>query len=229
MYYLIYKTINLKNGKYYIGAHKTHKIDDKYLGSGVALRRSILKYGKENFTKEIIAYCSTKEEMYLLEERFVDHTDDMSYNMRRGGKGGWDHIDSRGDKNPMRNPETQRKVVETARKNNSYHSEERKLHQQKITKLAAEKSLGKKRPEHSLLMIKLSKTHWKNNKEKMRNALSSFFDVVSPDGKVYTTNRLEEFCSEHDLTYNTLWNTSRTHKFVKRGKAKGWKCTIIQK
>lgn len=229
MYYVIYKTINLKNGKYYIGAHTTHKIDDDYLGSGVALRRTIEKYGKENFTKEIIAQCTTKEEMYLLEEKLVDHTDAMSYNMRRGGKGGWDHIDSRGDKNPMKNPEIVKKVVNTARKNGSYHTEERKLHQQKITKLAAANALGKKRPEHSLLMRERSKTYWKNNKEKQRDSLSSFFEVVSPDGMVYNTNRLEDFCSEHDLTYTSLWNTSRTHKVVKKGKTKGWKCTTIQK
>jgi len=228
MYYLIYKTINTLNGKYYIGAHATKNIDDDYLGSGVALTRAIKKYGKQNFTKIILCLCDSREEMYLAEEKLVNHHDYLSYNMRRGGKGGWDHIDSRGDKNPMKRPVVVSKVVATARKNGSYNTEERKIHQKMMTQLSAEKSLGKKRPDHSFFMREWSKAYWKVNKEKIRDSLSSLFMVDSPDGVVYTTNRLEEFCSEHNLTYTALWNTSRTHKVVKKGKTKGWKCTIIQ-
>jgi len=61
MYHFIYKTTNCLNGKYYYGAHSTKNIDDEYLGSGVALKKAIQKYGKENFYREIIEFCNGED------------------------------------------------------------------------------------------------------------------------------------------------------------------------
>ena len=58
-YHFIYKTTNLINGKYYIGMHSTNKLNDGYLGSGKKLRRSINKYGVENFKCEILEFLTT--------------------------------------------------------------------------------------------------------------------------------------------------------------------------
>ena len=44
-YYILYETTNLINGKNYRGIHKTSKLEDGYLGSGLALEKSIKKYG----------------------------------------------------------------------------------------------------------------------------------------------------------------------------------------
>jgi len=44
MYYLIYETTNLINGKLYRGAHQTEKVNDGYLGSGKILRHPINKH-----------------------------------------------------------------------------------------------------------------------------------------------------------------------------------------
>ncbi len=48
----IYKTINLVDGKIYIG--KDVKSNPTYLGSGVRLKYAIKKYGIDSFKKEVL-------------------------------------------------------------------------------------------------------------------------------------------------------------------------------
>jgi|AntAceMinimDraft_18_1070375.scaffolds.fasta_scaffold126537_2 hypothetical protein len=86
---VIYKTINLLNGKYYIG--KDAKNSKTYFGSGIIIKKAIKKYGKENFKKKILYQCedlnelNKKEIEYVTEEVINDH---MSYNLALGGRGG---------------------------------------------------------------------------------------------------------------------------------------------
>lgn len=94
MHYLVYQIINKLNGKYYIGVHRTKNIDDGYMGSGALIKRAIEKHGIENFTKTILFDCASAEEMFEHERELVDPSDSMSYNMKAGGIGGWDHIDA---------------------------------------------------------------------------------------------------------------------------------------
>ena len=63
MYGFIYITTNHINGKKYIGQKKYDKYDywKTYLGSGILLSRAINKYGRENFSKEIIEECETRD------------------------------------------------------------------------------------------------------------------------------------------------------------------------
>ena len=95
MYYLIYKTTNIINGKYYIGKHKTQDLDDGYLGSGKLLKRAIEKYGIQNFIKEILLECSSEKEMDLAEKILVV-PDSTNYNLCEGGKGGWSYVNNKG-------------------------------------------------------------------------------------------------------------------------------------
>lgn len=90
-YHFLYKTTNLINGKYYYGMHSTYKLDDGYLGSGKMLRYSIRKYGKENFSIEIIEFFDTREELVnaeinLITEMIID--DNLCMNLKKGGLGG---------------------------------------------------------------------------------------------------------------------------------------------
>lgn len=95
MYYTVYKITNTINGKIYIGCHKTTSLRDNYMGSGVAIKNAIKAYGKENFVKEILGVFDNKDDMFLLEKELVNSEfikTDQTYNMKEGGSGGWDHV-----------------------------------------------------------------------------------------------------------------------------------------
>jgi len=66
-----YKTIKLKNGN-----KKKKKIRDKiesdwqtYYGSNEQLNKDVTELGNENFTREILYYCSSKAECSYIEAR----------------------------------------------------------------------------------------------------------------------------------------------------------------
>lgn len=89
--YYIYKIINLINNKIYIGQHYGY-IDDNYMGSGLLINRALLKYGKENFKKEIIEICNSKKEINNREKYWIYFYNStnikIGYNITKGGNGG---------------------------------------------------------------------------------------------------------------------------------------------
>ena len=88
--YLIYKTSNIINNEFYIGIHKTNKINDGYLGSGLRIKRSIKKYGKKNFRKEILFLSEDKKIASDKEIEFINLYNDniLCLNVGPGGIGG---------------------------------------------------------------------------------------------------------------------------------------------
>ena len=68
-----YITVNLINGKKYIGSHISENLNDKYLGSGVILNKAIKKYGKENFKRYILAEVDSSNMMKELEEYYIEY------------------------------------------------------------------------------------------------------------------------------------------------------------
>lgn len=98
MHHTIYKTTNNINGKYYIGKHKTQDLDDNYLGSGKILKRAIKKHGIDNFTKEYLFIFDNEEDMNNKENEIVSIEfikEDTNYNLKIGGEGGWDYINTK--------------------------------------------------------------------------------------------------------------------------------------
>ena len=91
MYHFVYETTNLVNGKKYIGKHSSEKLDDDYLGSGIALRRAVDKYGSDSFKREILKQFDSSEEAFEYEAKLVTEeivNDNNYYNMTTGGFGG---------------------------------------------------------------------------------------------------------------------------------------------
>lgn len=89
--HFIYMTTNLITNEKYIGKHYGTE-DDSYLGSGKILQRAILKYGKENFKRDILYISKDSEENNLKEREFIKKfnaiEDRTFYNIAEGGDGG---------------------------------------------------------------------------------------------------------------------------------------------
>jgi hypothetical protein len=87
---IVYITTNTVNGKKYLGKCVHNK--SWYLGSGVAIKAAIKKYGKENFIKEILYEVQTIDEAAVLELKLsLEYNvvnDPMWYNLKYGGAGG---------------------------------------------------------------------------------------------------------------------------------------------
>ena len=88
MHYL-YRITNTINGKIYIGAH-SGALDDGYFGSGKLIKAAIAKYGRSNFSKEILSTHTTAASAFLAEAELVTKDFvalDTYYNLAPGGSG----------------------------------------------------------------------------------------------------------------------------------------------
>ena len=91
-YHFIYKTTNLKNGKFYVGMHSTHNLNDGYMGSGTVLRRSIRRNGIENFKIEYLEFFDNRVDLISKERQLINEDllkDPMCMNLQPGGGGGF--------------------------------------------------------------------------------------------------------------------------------------------
>jgi hypothetical protein len=87
-YYYLYKITNNINGHFYYGIHSTNNLNDGYMGSGKRLQDAYVKYGIENFTKEIVQFCNSLEELSNLEKEIVNEeliNNPNCYNLSIGG------------------------------------------------------------------------------------------------------------------------------------------------
>jgi len=106
----IYKITNTINGKSYIGLKtKTVEESEDYYGSGKLINQAIDKYGKENFTKEILernidSYdILNDQEIYWIKRV---NTFNKGYNLTKGGQGNLGRVVSK---------ETRAKLSESAK------------------------------------------------------------------------------------------------------------------
>ena len=149
MFGYIYKVTNLINNKIYIGQHfrsdgSLTELDPKYWGSGIKINNAFLKYGYNNFSREIICWCDSLEELNEKEKFYISEfdtlNDNIGYNIAKGGNAGnlicgyseeekLEHYAkiSDGNKKAWKNPEIRAKYI----KSFSNRSEEYK---QKISK-----------------------------------------------------------------------------------------------
>jgi hypothetical protein len=95
-YHYFYKITNLINNHFYYGIHSTNNLNDGYMGSGSRLHHAYKKYGIENFSKEILKYFDTREELAQYEADVVTEElvlDENCYNISCGGEK-WNTLNS---------------------------------------------------------------------------------------------------------------------------------------
>lgn len=171
MYYTIYKITNQVNGKIYIGSHKTKDLNDDYMGSGKYLKHSQEKYGIDKFTKEILFVFETVEEMYAKEAELVNEeflATENTYNLKIGGYGGWDYINSSEETRIQKNKKAREKANESIKRLYGVDNPA-KLNS---VKEALSRAM-KKRISNGFKPIPPSfsgKTHKEETKEKIRNS-----------------------------------------------------------
>lgn len=141
----VYLTTNLVNGKQYVGQHLSDGFDEKYKGSGTYIKNALNKYGWDNFTCEVLQWCSTQIQLDVVEDNCIKLYNTMypnGYNLMGGGNGG--------DKS------------KEARKNMSTSAKKRFENQEEHKKLS--------QAHKGIRAGMLGKTHSEKSKQKMSKA-----------------------------------------------------------
>lgn len=186
MYYTIYKITNNINNKYYIGKHQTTDLNDDYMGSGKLLKRAIIKYGIENFSKEIIFVYDNEEDMNKKEKELVIISEE-TYNLCEGGKGGFSYLNKNGLNKSDKQKQVARELIYKLHKTVNY-SDEYKESRLKRLKLATEK-MREKFPNGTWV----GKKHTPETIEKMKKSTKGkqLGDKNSQFGTCWITNSKE--------------------------------------
>ena len=221
-YGFIYITTNNINGKRYIGQCKYQQNRDwqTYLGSGTILKKAIKKYGKENFSREIICNAFSREELSELELHFILEYDAVNrtdfYNMAEGGyatRGFLGKTHTEEYKEKMKEFSANRPATDKMRENMANVGKLPRTESQTLAskKQAIKMGLANKGKSHSsetLLEMSISRSG-KNN------ARSLIWTLEDESGSIFTIECLKQWCSERSIIYKTLGSTFKTKKFHK--------------
>ena len=188
--YCIYRITNNINGKTYIGQHKY--VDDdspmgNYTGSGKLLRRAYKKYGRENFSIEVlykrIQYQETADsmEIWMIEKERKSNSNGC-YNICKGGSTQRSFL-------PEYMAEIAKKSAETQRRNNSKLSKEERS--ERFGNFA-----GHKHSEEALEKISSAlERKWQNEeyRKKRTESLKRFYEN---GGQIWNKGKTDIFSEE---------------------------------
>ena len=98
MKHYVYQITNTINNMIYVGK-RTHSdpFNDNYMGSGRLIKEAVKNEGIEHFAKTILRIFDTAKEAFAYERSIVNEDfvkRDDTYNLHKGGSGGFDHINS---------------------------------------------------------------------------------------------------------------------------------------
>lgn len=220
-YYTVYKVTNKKNGKLYIGVHKTTNLDDDYMGSGKYLRRSQEKHGLEYFEKEILHVFDNPEEMYAMEAKLVDAdflAEENTYNLKVGGHGGFSHINNNVEFRRAKN----RKAMLAAKANGAQegcvraYAEKMKDPEYRQKRISAFLATMRERYGENPQCLKQWKGqhHTDETKQKIgkANAISQKGERNSQYGTMWITNEIDSTKIKKTESISPGWRKGRVQK-----------------
>lgn len=195
MYHIVYKTTNKLNGKIYVGYHKCDDLNDEYIGSGSLLKRAIEKYGSDNFIREIVATFDNSVDAFALEAEIVNSdfvARDDTYNLKVGGRGGFDFINANG----MTNNSGQNVLA-----NNTFHEYIK-------NDVSAREEWGKSISEGLRNMSDAKKKEWADKSRKHCVETESHLRLQTPEATIKRQKTFKE--TEHqkgdtNSQYGTMW------------------------
>jgi len=152
-YNFVYITTNLINGKQYIGDHSTDDLKDDYLGSGVYIKRSVNKYGRRNFSRNILEFFDSKERAFFGQEKWINEYNTLSPNGYNVSPMGGNQISGGISK------ETKNKISKTIKDNKSCAGKNNGMFGRKHSKEAKEKIRKVSFTEKHSLFGKIGEEH----------------------------------------------------------------------
>ena len=222
MNYYIYEITNNINGKKYIGKRVTKKDinKDDYMGSGLLLEKAKLKYGIENFSKQILEICNSKEQLSEREIYYISLVNapknPMYYNIASGGEGVNTYI----GKTIEELEEIKRKIQENRKFNGHTEETKAKISEKKIKNYCKEKHplYGKHHSEET--KRKLSE---KNKGQVFSEERNKKVSVSTFGGKNHKARKVK--CIETSEIFNCIADVERKynidrHKIISSCKGK---------
>ena len=204
----IYLTTNLVNGKRYVGQHLSDCFDTTYKGSGTYIKRAIDKYGWNNFSCEVICWCSTQTQLNEAEDNYIRLLDTMSpngYNLKGGGANG------------KYSKEAKKNCSESAKKH--WENEDNRLKMSETMKKYFESEEGiKDRKKHSEFV----KSYFANedNRKKMYETQKKYWSIEENHKKhsecMKRVSENPEWLKKNSESHKKYWESEEGIKTKKR-------------
>jgi len=234
---VIYKATNKVNGKVYIGQTIVGlaKRKEGHVNDSLANRdnnyfhNAISRYGKDNFTWEVLEKCCSKQELDEMEFHYIKQFDSFEngYNLTLGGGGmlGYKITEEHREnlsKSHMgyKHTKQQRAKISKALTGRSCSVETRK--KLSVAKIGSKNPMYGKTGKDSHCYGVSPPKHVHDAKIA---AISEEYVITFPDGEEKQIKNLAEFCRKHNLNKGNLCSVAhgrRTHH-------KGFKCKKIGK